>query len=45
MVGHVKRMGDERYPKRPLAKPEPNRKKRGRPTITWLHGVFQSRMI
>ena len=39
--GHVKRMGGERWPKRAMEYRPQSRRKRGRPTTTWLDGVDQ----
>ncbi|XP_030765787.1 uncharacterized protein LOC115889851 [Sitophilus oryzae] len=39
--GHVKRMGGERWPKREMEYRPQSRRKRGRPTTTWLDGVDQ----
>ncbi|XP_030758177.1 uncharacterized protein LOC115883896 [Sitophilus oryzae] len=39
--GHVKRMGGESWPKRTIEYRPQSRRKRGRPTTTWLDGVDQ----
>lgn len=37
--GHVQRMGDQRWPKRAMKYTPQNRRKRGRPKISWKDGI------
>ncbi|KAK4879141.1 hypothetical protein RN001_007287 [Aquatica leii] len=43
--GHVKRMSDDRWPKRALEYIPPSRRRRGRPAQTWMSGIMLRRMV
>lgn len=38
--GHVRRMEEHRWPRKAFEYTPPNKRKRGRPTTTWLNGVM-----
>ncbi|KAK4875937.1 hypothetical protein RN001_012359 [Aquatica leii] len=40
--GHVKRMSDDRWPKRALEYIPPSRRRRGRPAQTWMSGIVDT---